>query len=226
MIQLATLPRALFLPAFLGLLVLVPGCAGTQTRGLKISEVGRRSVELYLDEPTTNAMNVGGSYKLSFRTGQGTTHAVLLEALNAPVTGGQFLMVWAQSGYQGPPVAEAFPSGQQGAVPGIKVPAGFFDDIDSQPCEVRLSGERNRVSGLLAIFPLFTKDVLDDVVRFGSPVGDRPESGGTFVSNGSLTNPSGSTSHQRLWSSGAPLDTNGEADWLSAVLTSWGVPTP
>lgn len=115
--------------------------------------------------------------------------------------------------------------GQQGTVPGIKVATGFMGDIRSSQGEVRLAGSRNRVSGLLAIFPLFTKDVVDDVVRFGLPQVDRPETGGDFIADGSLGNPTGSAHLQRRWNGAAPLDTDHETDWLG-FGQSWGAPTP
>lgn len=193
-------------------LVLVTGCAGTQARRLMITEVGRRSIELTFDEPAGTTLTLGGGYVLSLSTGTGAARSVGLGSFGQSIPAGGFFMIWAPTGYGGPVVAEAYPSGQTGPVPGIKVPASFFDDINNSPGEVRLSGTRNRASGLIVIIPVFTEDSIDDVVRFGLPVADRPASGGTFRSNGTIGNPSGSTSLARRWGPSGPQDTDDESD--------------
>lgn len=208
------------------LLVAATGCAGTQARGLLVTEVGRRAIELTFDEPTGTTLTLGGGYTLSLRTGTDPVRSVGLGNFGQSIPAGGFFMVWAPTGYSGPVVAESFPSGQQGPVPGIKVPSSFFDGINNSPGEVRLSGTRNRASGLIVIIPVFTEDSIDDVVRFGLPVSDRPTSGGRFRSDGTIGNPSGSTSLARRWGASGPLDSDEESDWLDASLTSWGVRTP
>lgn len=210
----------------LAALALASGCAGTEARRLVITEVGKRAVEVTLDEDPGRLLNLGGGFRLTVRTSTGTSSSIGLGTLGSSVRGGGFFMVWSETGYNGPVVAEPFSGGQQGAVPGIKVPSGFFADIDTAPSEVRLSGSRNRASGLLVIFPVFTEDVLDDVVRFGAPEADRPATGGTYASDGTLGNPSGSTSLARRWGAGSPLDTDAESDWRPPQPPSWGVPTP
>lgn len=219
--------RIFFLLSPMILLVFTSGCTTAQ-RSLKLSEVGKRQVEIYLDEPSSEQLRLGDGMRLQVRTdtnGTIETNEIGLGALSQPVQGSGFVIVWEDGSYSGPPVAEDFPSGQQGAVPGIKVADDFFGDIGSRPSEIRLVGERNRVSGLLVIFPMFTTDTVDDVVRFGQPPSDRPNTGGTFVSSGTLDNFSGSASLQRQWGGGGPVDNDAEADWLKQ-LTSWGVPTP
>lgn len=207
------------------LALLICGCQGTQARHLRITEVGRRAVELHLDEPT-GSLTLGGSYTLSIRTSTGTDSSIALGTFTQPIPAGGYFMVWSEAGYSGPIVVEPYPGGQQGAVPGIKVPSNTFTDLNNAPTEVRLSGTRNRVSQLVVIIPLFTQDVIDDVVRFGQPDTDRPASGGTFTSNGSLSNPSGSTSLARRFAAATPVDTDAESDWIDAGPTSWGVQTP
>lgn len=219
--------RVLLLLSPMMTLVFTFGCTTAQ-RNLKLSEVGKRQVEIHLDEPSSERLRLGNGMRLQVRSNtNGTieTNEIGLGALSQPVQGSSFIIVWEDGSYTGPPVAEDFQGGQQGAVPGIKVADDFFGDIDSRPSEIRLVGERNRVSGLLVIFPMFTTDTVDDVVRFGQPSSDRPNTGGTFVSSGALDNPSGSLSLQRRWGSGGPVDNNSEADWLQQ-FTSWGVPTP
>jgi hypothetical protein len=177
------------------------------------------------DEPS-GSLTLGGSYALAIRTSTGTQHTVSLGAFDQPIPAGGYFMVWSEAGYSGPIVVEAYPSGQQGVVPGLKVPSNTFTDINTAPSEVRLLGSRNRVSQLIVIIPLFTQDVIDDVVRFGQPEADRPSSGGAFNSDGTLSNPSGSSSLARRFSGTTPIDNDLESDWLDAAATSWGVPTP
>jgi hypothetical protein len=204
---------------------LAQGCGGTQGRNLVITEVGKKQVELFLNEPSGESLTLGGSYRLSVSTATGGSQSVNLGAFGGPLAGGTFLMVWEEGGYTGPPMAAPFSGGQQGPVPGIKVAADFFGDIDSVPSEIRLTGTRNRASNVIAIFPVFTTDQLDDVVRFGTPVANRPATGGSFAPDETLPNPTGSLSLQRRWGAGGPTDSNAEGDWTQSP-TSWGVPTP
>ena len=206
--------------------LLLAGCDGTQTRNLLLTEVGKNRVELYLDEPTNRSITLGSGYRLAVSTATGTANTVDLGTFGRAMPGGSFFMVWEEAGYAGPPVAEDFSGGQQGAVPGIKVEDGFMSGFDVAPSEARLLGRRNVFSRLIVIIPFFRTDVIDDIVRFGAPEADRPASGGTFQSNGSLGNPSGSVHLQRSWAgSGAPQDNDDEADWI-LFGQSWGAPTP
>lgn len=207
------------------LLAFFSGCSGTEQRKLIITEVSSNRVEIYFDEATNRAITLGNGYGLQISTSTGTSNTVGLGALGGTMQGGSFLIVWEDGGHMGPPIAAPFSGGQLGAVPGIKVESGFMGDIRTAPGEIRLKGSRNRVSGLLAIFPLFTKDVVDDVVRFGLPAADRPATGGVFTASSTLGNPSGSVHLQRSWGASAPIDTNSEADWV-LLGQSWGVRTP
>ena len=206
--------------------VLLAGCDGTQTRKLLLTEVGKTSVELYLDEPTTRSITLGSGYRLAVSTSTGTANVVDLGTFGGALQGGSFFMVWEEGGYTGAPVAADFSGGLLGAVPGIKVAAGFMSGFDAAPSEARLLGQRNVFSRLIIIIPFFRTDVIDDVVRFGSPEADRPASGGTYGSNGSLGNPSGSVHLQRGWTgAGAPQDNDDEMDWILHGQ-SWGARTP
>jgi hypothetical protein len=101
-----------------------------------------------------------------------------------------------------------------------------MNGFDAAPSEARLLGQRNVFSRLIVVIPFFRTDVIDDVVRFGTPEADRPASGGTYQSNGTLGNPSGSTHLQRSWAAaGAPQDSDQEADWI-LYGQSWGTRTP
>lgn len=210
-----------------GFLLLASGCSTAQ-RNLLLTEVGKQGVELYLDEPSSQRLRLGDGMRLEVRSntnGTITKNDIGLGTASQAMQGGGFLIVWEGSNYTGPPVAEDYPSGISGAVPGIKVADKFFGDIDSEPSEIRLIGERNRVSGLLVIFPMFTADQVDDVIRFGQPPADRPVSGGTFAPNGSLIYPTGSGPLQRWWGPSGPIDTDQETDWTLGA-SSWGQPTP
>ena len=206
--------------------MLLAGCDGTQTRKLLLSEVGKNRVELHLDEPTTRSITLGPGYRLSVRTSTGTANTLDLGTFGGSMRGGSYFIVWEEGGYAGPPVAASFSGGQQGSVPGIKVADGFMSGFDAAPSEARLLGQRNVVSRLIVVIPFFRTDAIDDVVRFGTPEADRPQSGGTFSASGSLGNPSGSVHLQRAWTAaGAPQDTDDEADW-NLYGQSWGVRTP
>ncbi len=218
-----TIPRCFTFFVALSVVVVLGACQGTQARNLRITEVGKRAVELVFDEPS-GSLKLGGSYRLSMTTSTGTNTVIGLSHAT-PIPAGGYFMVWSEAGYNGPIVAQDFPGGQTGAVQGIKVPSNLFTDLDGAPSEVRLYGTRNRATGLLVIFPLFKKDVIDDVVRFGQPEANRPATGGTFNGTGTLNNPSGSQSLARRWANGRPLDTNSETDWRDMGPTSWGVPT-
>ncbi|MHC4223158.1 MAG: hypothetical protein ACYSX0_19675 [Planctomycetota bacterium] len=204
--------RLLIIGVALGLLALT-GCR--YRYNLKVTEVGKREVELHMDEPSTKTVNLRG-FDLSWAGHGGYSNQVSLSTLGRDLQGGEFLIIWERGGYSGPPVAEEFSGGQQGRVPGIKVAWGFFDQIGNVPSEVRVWGERSALAASHRV---------DDVVRFGTPLADRPNTGGSFSSDGSLGNPTGSLSLQRSWGTTGPTDTGVEADW-ARKLESWGVSTP
>jgi hypothetical protein len=212
------------------LAVLAFGAAGCSTldRNLKLTEVGKRQVEIFMDEAAAERLTLGDDMRLMvswYDGGSVQTREIGLGALGRPVPGGSFVVVWEGGAYQGPPVGEDFLGGRMGSVAGIKVAGDFFGGIDAHPSEVRITGSRNRVSGLLIILPRFTTDRVEDVVRFGLPTTDRPATGGRFASDGSLGFPTGSASNQRRWSGGRPADTDAESDWMWGI-SSWGAPTP
>ena len=202
-------------PLILGLLVLATsGC--TRTWGLKVTEVGKRAVELYMAEPSTNSPSLT-NWRLKWEGDGGHGSSVRLSTLGRDLNGGEFLVIWEDGSYSGAPVAQPYTQGQLPSVPGIKVAAGFFDQIDNVPSAVRVHGSRTNIF-------LGTHEV-DDLVRFGQPLGDRPDIGGSFNDNGSLGSPSGSSSLQRKWN-GGPKDVDGEGDWKGPLFTNFGQPTP
>ncbi len=225
-LRLSSLPlrSALGLALLAGLL---SSCArSTRIVQLKISEVGTDKVELFLNDPGPQQLN---NVVLTYTKPNGVQGSVDLGALGTNMPANSFLIVWEQRGYQGPPVAQDYPSGQSGVVPGVKVKEDFFGGAGSRPGAVCISGLiSQRVTGLLGIFPVVTKFIVDDVVRFGQPASDRPSTCGTFNNgSGSLGNPAGSAPLVRRWqSSGGPQDTDSESDWSRLFGGSWGVRTP
>jgi hypothetical protein len=191
-----------------------PGCV--RHWNLKLTEVGKRRVEMFMAEDPAKSLALDGAV-LSWTGHGGHGDRVDLGALGRRLAGGEFLIVWEESGYPGPPVAQDFVGGLQ-TVPGIKVREGFFAMVDAVPGEILVAGDRLQVAVL-------TTHKVNDVVRFGIPVADRPATGGTFRSDGSLPNPTGSASPQRRWGASGPQDQDEETDWIWGV-SSWGVRTP
>jgi hypothetical protein len=190
------------------------GC--TVHRDLRLTEIGKNKVELYLDEPTGNSLTLV-DHRLIVNTSDNLSNQLDLSILGRSLTGGEFLIVWEDANHSGPPVAANFPGGQTGAVTGIKVAPLFFHDMgDKDAAEVRLRGNHSRGA---------VTDKTDDCVRFGISA-QRPRTGGAFTENGSLGQPRGSFPLQRLWdpSTDRPIDTDREEDWVGRI-SSWGVKT-
>ena len=166
--------------ALLALSVLSTACiTGPKLdRRLLLTEVSNNEVELYLDEDPSRSLILDNGFKLGVRTDDGagnqTSTSLGLGAGGQSIQGGSFFIIWEESGYQGGPVAEPFPSGQLGAVPGIKVATGFLAGVRDFPAEIRLSGSHDRITRLIVLFPETTTDVIDDVVRCGTPSRNAP----------------------------------------------------
>ena len=204
--------RKLSSALILGLLVLaVSGC--TRVWGLKLTEVGKREVELYLDE--TDPLQLTG-FSLTWEGDGGQGGTIALPALMSPMPAGSFLIVWSDGSYSGPPVEADFTMGTLPTVPGIRVAGGFFGGIDSASSVVYVHGQRGST----------VKHKVRDTVKFG-PAGNRPASGAdAFTEDGTLGSPSGSVSLQRKWDGSAPKDTNKESDWKKPIFgENWGAPT-
>jgi len=183
---------------------------------LEITEVDKKDIELYLDHPTDEALSLRGM-NVTWVSSGGHRRSIDLGLVPDALRGGQFLVIWEYRNYSGPPVAEQYSGGAAGRVPGIKVAADYFDGMESHPSVVSLSGSRT--------VGLFVTHRVRDEVKFGLPVADRPVGLDAFTSDGTLTNPEGSNSVQRLWSGSHPLDTGAESDWLERI-SNLGVPTP
>ncbi len=223
-------PAALALVAALGMLA-SGGCA--TNRSLKITEVSLDAVELHLDEPTGNRLDLSG-IKLIYLSSAGQQSEV---NLFGAIDGAGWLVVW-----EAPPnLNVTVPTSLDYVnffnrnVPGIAVPPGFFTSAGADTFAYRVNGRSSRF-----IFPffLFYYDV-DDVVKFGGgaagPV-PRPAIGGAFAETNALganrmREPSSGLSPARTISrrwdaaSGRPIDTDSEDNWTRET-DSLGRATP
>jgi hypothetical protein len=212
-------------------LVVLALCACTQNRRLWISEAGAQRLELYLDEPSTNTLALGGQtldWVAIDPSGMNSPHSGSI-ALAGKLDGGGFVVLFEDP--SGPP---------GGASP------GFVDDFFSRsraglavatdalgPTDSALA-YAFRVHGheFRYIFPFFyTYDDTDDTVRFGPP--GRPNIGGAFMEDGSLQpvtrtptvmQTKGRTIRRKTNPNLAvdtPVDRDKEADWQTDD-ESWG----
>jgi len=195
-------------------LLALAGC--TKTWDVQLTEVGKHNVELYLNAPAGESFSLRGM-KLTWAIQGGGGGEIDLGVLPDPLNAGEFLVVWERNGYAGPPVAEDYVSGAPGPVKGIKVADNLFDTLDTLPAMVQVEGVRSEA--------LLVRHKAADGVRFGMPVADRPQVGPLFTDDGSLFSPTGAGSVQRVFSGGAPRDTNHESDWKN-YANSFGAPTP
>ena len=209
----------------LGLLVFtLAGCQ--KSRSLKITEIGANRVELFLDEPSDHSLNLHSidfvwASQESAPAGSPTptpVRATVSLGLAGSIQGQQYLVIFEDSNYTGPPVAQEFFRGK----PGIKVRDSFFPGYGNDP---GISMQVNGTHSGTAVLFVPTTETVNDVVRFGPR--PRPELAGTFVEGGSLdrVKPQGGRSVSRRFSSGSPVDTDNETDW-SLQPESIGVANP
>ena len=193
-------------------LMICTGC--TVHRKLRITEVGDRGVELYLEGPQSDRLNMAG-HRLTYTTSTGATNTLELSHFGT-MNGGTYLVVWEDLNDPTGPERKNFSGGLTGAVPGIRVPAGFFGTMGDDPAaELRVYGKRKRGT---------VTDKTDDCVRWGDKMA-RPETGGTFYNGSNLPNPpGGSANHQRRWdaAAGRPVDNDEEDDWYQSLGNTWG----
>ncbi len=202
---------------FLVVLTLVAWSAGCERNWkLEITEVDQSNIEIFLDHASDEALSLRGM-TVSWQSKGGQPRSIDLGLVPDALPGGEFLVIWEYGPYMGPPVAERYSGGAAGRVPGIKVAAGYLAGLETSPSVVSLSG--SRTDGLIVVHRV------RDEVKFGLPVADRPQGLDAFTSDGTLTNPGGSISVQRLWRTGHPVDTGAESDWLERIA-NLGVPTP
>ena len=217
-------------------LLATTGCA--TSRNLKLTEVSLNAVELYLDEPMGNILDLTGQ-KLRYMTWSGDDVQI---DLFGTIKGGGWLIVWQGTGtppFTGPPVSSDYANFFGRNVPGILVADGFFAHPQANTFAYRVYGRGTRY-----IFPFFVfYDDVDDVVKFGGgPQGPvpRPDIGGTFHETGQLgankARDPGQGGGQALTISRkwqydpngmaiAPIDTDDESDW-ERTGDSLGAPTP
>ncbi len=195
---------------------LMSGC--TANRKLKITEVGLKEVELYLDEPADHVLSLR-DHKLRFMRSDGHTAEVELFGM---LDGGAFLIVWEQQGYTGASVDEDYRNYNDEIVRGIKVPEGFFGPPQAGATYAYRVVGRNPRRRVLFI-P--TTDKTNDVVKFGpydpmdALIPPRPDIGGAFGEDGSV--PDDRTPRSlikartiaRRWGSGGLQASDVEADW-------------
>jgi hypothetical protein len=182
-------------------------------RKLKVTEVQPNQVEIFLDEPANNQLDLTN---MKFKwisqdhppapapAAQPTSGEVDL-GVAGTLGGGKFLMIFEDSNYTGDPVAQTFP----GQTAGIKVKNGFFPGYGQNPSvSMGVDGTHSRS---------FVKDEVNDVVRFGPT--PRPDLFGAFNEDGSLASvkPQGTQSVSRTFSGSTPVDTDSESDWSSKV---------
>ena len=135
------------------------------------------------------------------------------------IQGQQFLVIFEDPNYMGPPVAHNF----FGSIPGIKVRDNFFPGYGSNP-SVSMGVDGEHYLTYIIFVPMY-RDQVKDVVRFCRR--PRPPLFSAFNEDGSLDNvkPQGSQSISRKFTGSTPVDTDGEQDWSSSVQSP-GVPTP
>jgi hypothetical protein len=200
--------KPLFHSVLFGLLLFtMVGCQ--RTRNLKVTEIGTNRVELFLDESSNNTLNLTS---ISFTwTSQepGAASPVRGDVSLDPVgalNGQQYLVIFEDANYHGPPMAENF----RPNTPGIKVRDGFFPGYGNDPgVAMNVNGSH---TGTAVLF-VPTTESINDLVRFGpSP---RPTLPGTFSEDGSLNSvkPQGGQSISRRFSGGTPVETDSAHDW-------------
>ena len=206
--------------------LLLPGCG--VNRKLKVTEVEPNQVEMFLDEPANNQLDLTN---MKFKwisqdpapaaqpTPPPTSGEVDL-GVAGTLQGGKFLMIFEDSTYTGLPVAQSY----AGQAPGIKVKNGFFPGYGQNP-SVSMGVDGKHYRTYIIFVPVY-QDEVNDVVRFGPR--PRPNLFGAFHEDNMHTldgvKPQGNQSVSRTFSSGAPVDTDSESDW-SSKLNSPAAPT-
>ena len=186
-------------------------------RKLKITEVQPNQIELYLDEPTGNRLDLT-NMKLKWATNKMNANPASGEinlGIAGAIRGGQFFMIYEYSGHTGAPIARNF----QANIPGIALEPGYFPGYSDEPgISIGVTGRHRRSVFLI-------EDKVSDGVTFGAP--PRPAAYSSFTETHSLDmeKPSGSTSINRAFNGSTPVDTNSESDW-SAGPQSPGVANP
>jgi hypothetical protein len=183
--------------------------AGCQkNRNLKLTEIGPNRVELFLDEPGDRHLNLTSiNFAWISQVRAPSDRGDVSLGLVGSLQGQQFLVIFEDPNYMGPPVAQDF----RPNTPGIKVRDNFFPNYGDDPgVSMHVKGTHGGTSVLFVP----TRETVGDLVSFGPR--PRPTLAGTFNENGTLdrVKPQGSDSVSRRFSAGSPVDTDSEADWL------------
>ena len=184
-------------------------------RKLKVTEVQPNQVEIFLDEPANNQLDLT-NMKFKWISQDPPPAAQLTSGevdlgVAGTLGGGKFLMIFEDSNYTGDPVAQTFP----GQTAGIKVKNGFFPGYGQNP-SVSMGVDGKHYRTYIIFVPVY-QDEVNDVVRFGPT--PRPDLFGTFNEDRSLSGvkPQGTQSVSRTFSGSTPVDTDSESDWSSKV---------
>jgi hypothetical protein len=205
--------RILFCISIVTISLPLLGCG--VNRKLKITEVQPNQIEIFLDEPASNRLDLT-NMKFKWISQDPTAQPASAEVdlgLVGTLDGGKFLMIFEDRNYTGAPVAQNFP----GPTAGIKVKNGFFPGYGHNP-SVSMGVDGKHYRTYIIFVPVY-QDEVNDVVRFGPR--PRPALFGTFYEDGSLdgVKPVGSQSVSRTFSGSTPVDTDSESDWSSKQAT-------
>lgn len=209
------------------LLLTLAGCS--QRRGLLITEWFPEVVELYLDEPASESLDLS-QFSLQVQARQDLIpnvdepdHRNQVDLLGT-LSGGSYRVIFEESGYTGPPVASTYTDPvTTRQVPGIKVEEGFFGwNLGGASTSLRISGTTRGPGGLAGLF--YVRDFVDDVLRLGGR--PRPSLGGGFTEDtpAPVPLPVPPQTLGRKWGPDGPLDNDLESDWRPGSRT-FGEPT-
>jgi hypothetical protein len=192
----------------------VSGC-GSQNPKLEITEIAPGVTELYLDDPDSLDLGVGGA-TLEVKT------ANYDKTLNLPGAMGArtYLVIFEKSGYTGPPVAmmftDRFTSRQ---CPGIQIAENSFGwNLGGTSFAYRLHGNNGYPGGISNFF--WRHWETDDAVTFGTR--PRPVIGGNFIEDTSAPNPipAAPGTLVRKWGPNGPIDNDRESDWKGSLVNT------
>jgi hypothetical protein len=192
---------------------------------LLITEWRPETVEIYLDEIPGRTLDLA-DYAIAVKA-----KVDLIRDVDEPdyearanlvgnISGGEFLILFEEFGYSGPPITGTFTDPRTGSpVPGIKLPENFFGwNRGGASTALRLSGQGR-------------DGVVDDLMLIGDR--PRPSLGGSFIEDTSSAmrlplppGPGGSQTRtlSRKWNSQHPVDNDKESDWRIDRVSSWGRP--
>jgi hypothetical protein len=207
--------------------IMSSGC--NRNRRLLMTEWFPEVVELYLDEPAGNTLNLAGfsidvNAKVDLNPNVAEPDYSNAADLVGTISGGQYLVIFEEFGYTGPPVTATYTdpvSARQ--IPGIKVKEGFFGwNLGGTSTSLRISGASRGPGGIAGLF--YVRQRVDDVLKIGGR--PRPAIGGTFTEDtpSPVPLPLAPQTMGRKWGPNGPLDNNLESDWR-AGLSTFGSPT-